>query len=48
MPGYSAVKNVISISKLPRIIVEGLFTHFALQMKRTKHIQICSLKDLPL
>ena len=29
MPGYSAVKNVISISKLPRIIVEGLFTHFA-------------------
>jgi alanine racemase len=29
MPGYSAVKNVLEISKLPRIIVEGLFTHFA-------------------
>jgi len=29
MPGYSAVKNVEKISKLPRIIVEGLFTHFA-------------------
>lgn len=29
MPGYSAVKNVLQISKLPGIIVEGLFTHFA-------------------
>lgn len=29
MPGYSAVKNVVEISKLPGIIVEGLFTHFA-------------------
>jgi len=29
MPGYSAVKNVMQISRLPRIIVEGLFTHFA-------------------
>ena len=29
MPGYSAVKNVLQISKLPRIVVEGLFTHFA-------------------
>ncbi len=29
MPGYSAVKNVIKISKLPKIIIEGLFTHFA-------------------
>ncbi len=29
MPGYSAIKNVVEISKLPRIIVEGLFTHFA-------------------
>ncbi len=29
MPGYSAVKNVLAISRLPRIIVEGLFTHFA-------------------
>lgn len=29
MPGYSAVKNVLEICKLPRIIVEGIFTHFA-------------------
>lgn len=29
MPGYSAVKNVLQISKLPHIIIEGLFTHFA-------------------
>jgi len=29
MPGYSAVKNVVRISKLPKIIIEGLFTHFA-------------------
>lgn len=29
MPGYSAVKNVVKISKLPNIIIEGLFTHFA-------------------
>ncbi|WP_010246044.1 alanine racemase [Acetivibrio cellulolyticus] len=29
MPGYSAVKNVVKISKLPKIIIEGLFTHFA-------------------
>ncbi len=29
MPGYSAVKNVTEISKLPRIVIEGLFTHFA-------------------
>lgn len=29
MPGYSAVKNVVEISRLPGIIVEGLFTHFA-------------------
>jgi len=29
MPGYSAVKNVVQISKLPGIIIEGLFTHFA-------------------
>lgn len=28
-PGYSAIKNVIEISKLPGIIIEGLFTHFA-------------------
>ncbi len=29
MPGYSAVKNVEEISKLPGIVIEGLFTHFA-------------------
>lgn len=29
LPGYSAVKNVVKISKLPNIIIEGLFTHFA-------------------
>ncbi len=29
MPGYSAVKNVVAISRLPGIIIEGLFTHFA-------------------
>lgn len=29
MPGYSAIKNVLQISRLPGIIVEGLFTHFA-------------------
>ncbi len=29
MPGYSAIKNVLEISRLPGIIIEGLFTHFA-------------------
>lgn len=29
MPGYSAVENIIAISRLPGIIIEGLFTHFA-------------------
>lgn len=29
MPGYSAVKNIVRISKLPGIVIEGLFTHFA-------------------
>ncbi len=28
-PGYSAVKDVVDISRLPGIIIEGLFTHFA-------------------
>jgi len=36
MPGYSAVKNVVEISKLPGIIVEGLFTHFASADERDK------------
>lgn len=29
MPGYSAVKDVVRISELPGIIIEGLFSHFA-------------------
>lgn len=29
LPGYSAVKNVVEISRLSNIIIEGLFTHFA-------------------
>lgn len=29
MPGYNAVKNVVYISNLPGIVIEGLFTHFA-------------------
>lgn len=29
LPGYSAVKEVIAIQKLPGIIIEGIFTHFA-------------------
>ena len=28
-PGYDAVKNIVAISKLPGIVVEGLFTHFS-------------------
>lgn len=51
MPGYSAVKNIMEISKLPGLIIEGLFTHFAsadesekdytmLQFER--YISVCS------
>lgn len=29
MPGYSAVKKIIEIGKMPGLIIEGLFTHFA-------------------
>lgn len=29
MPGYGAVKNIMEISRMPGIIIEGLFTHFA-------------------
>ena len=29
MPGYSAVKSVVEISRLPGIVIEGLYTHFA-------------------
>jgi len=36
MPGYSAIKNVVEISKLPGIIIEGLFTHFASADERDK------------
>jgi alanine racemase len=51
MPGYSAVKNVIEISKLPGIIVEGLFTHYAsadekdssyTYMQFEKYMSICT------
>lgn len=28
-PGYDAVKHVVAISRLPGIVVEGLFTHFS-------------------
>jgi len=29
MPGYSAVKHITEIGKLPGVVIEGLFTHFA-------------------
>jgi len=29
MPGYSAVKNIMEIGKMPGIVIEGIFTHFA-------------------
>ncbi len=29
MPGYSAVKNIARIGKLPGLVIEGLYTHFA-------------------
>lgn len=29
MPGYSAVKNIMEIGRMPGLILEGLFTHFA-------------------
>ncbi|NMA65501.1 MAG: alanine racemase [Clostridiaceae bacterium] len=29
LPGYSAVKEVVSIQKMPGIVIEGIFTHFA-------------------
>ena len=29
MPGYSAVKNIMEVGRLPGLIIEGLFTHFA-------------------
>ncbi len=29
LPGYSAVKDVVAISRLAGIVIEGIFTHFA-------------------
>lgn len=29
MPGYNAVKNIMEIGKMPGIVIEGIFTHFA-------------------
>ena len=29
IPGYNAVRNIMEISRLPGIILEGIFTHFA-------------------
>lgn len=51
LPGYNAVKNIVQISKLPGIIIEGLFTHFAsadekdksyTYMQFEKFMSICS------
>lgn len=51
MPGYSAVKNVVDISRLPGIIIEGMFTHFAsadetdrsyTDMQFERYMSICS------
>lgn len=37
LPGYSAVKDVVEIQKLPGIIVEGIFTHFATADERDRN-----------
>jgi len=51
MPGYSAIKNVIEISRMPGLIIEGLFTHFAsadekdrsyTQMQFERFMSICN------
>lgn len=51
MSGYSAVKDVVEISKLPGIIIEGMFTHFAsadendgscTQMQFERFMSICT------
>ncbi len=36
LPGYSAVKDVVKIQKLPGIVVEGIFTHFATADERDR------------
>lgn len=50
-PGYSAIKDVVEIGKLPGIVVEGLFTHFAsadeqdssyTYMQFERYMSICS------
>jgi alanine racemase len=44
MPGYNAVKNVVAISKLPGIIIEGLFTHFASADEKDKSYSYMQLE----
>jgi alanine racemase len=41
-----AVKEIIKISGLKNIRVDGVFTHFSSASERTRLIQKCSLKDL--
>ncbi len=36
LPGYSAVKDVVEIQKLPGIIIEGIFSHFATADERNR------------
>lgn len=36
MPGYSAVKDVVTIMNLKGIIIEGIFTHFAVADERDR------------
>lgn len=40
LPGYSAIKNVVEISQLPNLIIEGLFTHFATADERNKEFTL--------
>ena len=51
MSGYSAIKNILEISELSGLIIEGLFTHFAsadeedksyTEMQFEKFMSICS------
>ncbi len=36
MPGYNAVKNIMEIGRMPGLILEGIFTHFASADEREK------------
>ena len=45
-PGYSAVKAVSEIQKLPGIIVEGIFTHFAAADEKIKALLSINLSFL--